>query len=88
MPLDSVTFNKATLTLPEGELLAGVQTDVRFLSRRSEVYILDRMGRRLWTGEAVEVTKRGRNRATVVLASGARIEVENDCGCGGARQNG
>lgn len=84
--MDNVTFNKATVELPEGQPLVGVQEGVRFLVRGTEAYILDRHGSRKWSAQISASTKAGRDKATVMLTTGEVLTVTNDCGCGANRR--
>lgn len=84
--MDNVTFNKATVELPEGQPLVGPQVGVRFLVRGTEAYILDRRGVRQWSAQVSASTKAGRDKATVMLETGEVLTVTNDCGCGANRR--
>lgn len=79
--MDTITFNKASVALPEGTEPAQLEA-VRFLVRGGEAYALDNHGHELWRAAVTGSVKRGRHRATVTLASGDVLDVRNDCGCG------
>ena len=80
--MDVITYNKATITTPDGTEHVGV----RLLVRRGELRVLDNRGSVLFTTELADATKYGRNRATLKLLDGTELPVSNDCGCGANRR--